>query len=159
MEASISPENSDATTTFKLWEPKILPCLGITFSSCSLSFAVATLFLQILETFIDKRSSSVAPQFKVHLFFRMLDLEWPITPPNLLTTKKLGSVYFAVNGIIAFRFILPQLHNPMSHEYYILFFATVFTNLIANPRSHKSKSNRSHRSKTNRSCDENRTQN
>ena len=30
-----------------------------------------------------------------------------------------GSVYFAVNGIIAFRSILPQLHNPMSHEYYI----------------------------------------
>ena len=32
-----------------------------------------------------------------------------------------GSVYFAVNDIpvIAFRSILPQLHNPMSHEYYI----------------------------------------
>ena len=39
--------------------------------------------------------------------------------------KKLGSVYFAINDIVAFRSILPQLHNPMSHEYYILFYSTV----------------------------------
>ena len=59
----------------------------------------------------------------------------------LLNSKAifLCSVYFAVNGIIAFRSILPQLHNPMSHEYYI-FYSTVFTNLIVNPRSHKSES-------------------
>ena len=43
-----------------------------------------------------------------------------------------GSVYFVVNGIIAFRSILQQLHNPMSHEYYILFYSTVFTNPIVN---------------------------
>ena len=45
-----------------------------------------------------------------------------------------GSVYFAFNGIIAFRSILPQLG-------YI--HATVFTNSIVNPRSHESELNRS----------------
>ena len=34
----------------------------------------------------------------------------------------------------------------MSHEYYVLFYSTVFTNQMVNPRSHESKSNRSHRS-------------
>ena len=48
-----------------------------------------------------------------------------------------GSVYFAVNDIIAFRSILPQLHNSMSHKYYILFYSTVLTNSIVNPRSHE----------------------
>ena len=45
--------------------------------------------------------------------------------------------------LITFRSILPQLHKPMSQEYYILFYSTVFTNLIVNPRSHESESNRS----------------
>ena len=79
-----------------------------------------------------------------------------------------GSVYFA-NIVIAFRSRLPQLHNPMSHEYYILIYSAVFTNLIVNPRSpghtnlngesNRSDSNQSHRSKINQSRDENRTQN
>ena len=30
----------------------------------------------------------------------------------------------------------------MSHEYYILFYATVFTNPIVNPRSHESEAKR-----------------
>ena len=55
---------------------------------------------------------------------------------NFWTNLK-GSVYFVVNNIIAFRSILPQLHNPMSHEYYILFYSAVFTNSIVNPGSHK----------------------
>ena len=54
-----------------------------------------------------------------------------------------GSVHFAVNSIIASRSILLQLHNPTSHQYYILFYFTVLTNPIVNPRSHESQSNRS----------------
>ena len=57
--------------------------------------------------------------------------------PNYISLT-LGSVYFAVNNIIASRSTLPQLHNPMSHEYYILFYSTVLMNPIVNPRSHKS---------------------
>ena len=52
---------------------------------------------------------------------------------------KIGSVYFAVNGITACRSILPQLRNPMPHKYHILFYATVFMNLMVNRRSHNSK--------------------
>ena len=76
----------------------------------------------------------------------------------------LRSVYFVVDGIIAFRSVLPELHNPMSHKYYILLYSTVFTNLIVNPRSPKFELNRSdlnlsHRSETNRSRNRNQTQN
>ena len=51
----------------------------------------------------------------------------------------LGSVYFAINGIIAFRSILLKLLNLMSHVYYILFYSIVFTNSIGIPWSHESK--------------------
>ena len=104
MEASILPENGYATTVFELREPQILPHLGIAFGSSCVSFAVAESFLQLLETFTEMRSSSAASRnkvtpftdkrsspavlrHKVHAFFRMLDLEWPITPQNLWTTK------------------------------------------------------------------------
>ena len=68
MEAFILPENGYATTIFKLREPQILSYLGITFGSPSLSFAVAESFLQLLETFTEKRSSSAAPRHKVYIY-------------------------------------------------------------------------------------------
>ena len=49
------------------------------------------------------------------VIFKRLDAKFAKT----ITIKIEGSVYFAINSIIAFRSILPQLHNPMSHEYYI----------------------------------------
>ena len=99
MEASISSKNGYVTTIFELREPPILRYLGIIFGSPSLSFAVAESFLQLLETITEKRSLSAAPRHKlnpftdkrsssavlwhkVHTFFRMLDLEWLITPQN-----------------------------------------------------------------------------
>ena len=47
--AFISSEIDYATTIFKLQELKILPYLSITFGSRSLSFAVAELFLRLLQ--------------------------------------------------------------------------------------------------------------
>ena len=60
-EAFISLENDYATTNFKLRELEIMPYLGITFGSRSLTFVVAESFHWLLKTFTEKRSSSVAP--------------------------------------------------------------------------------------------------
>ena len=56
---------------------------GHNFGFRSLSYAVVEPFIRLLEIFTKKRSSSAAPWYKVQSVFRILDLEWPITSPDL----------------------------------------------------------------------------